>query len=126
MDSSRNLNSLGTRKSELVKFPLFSGKSGEDFITFKRKVEKAFSSNRVPTDDQVEKLRENLKDGAKLVVPEDTVDIERAWELMEAAFGGEDKVMQNRKDKLTSMGFLPARSWSSNQRWPVKKNYLVS
>ena len=44
LDSSRNLNSLGTRKVELVKLPQFSGKSGEDFVTFKKKMEKAFSS----------------------------------------------------------------------------------
>ena len=107
LDKARNLNSLGTRKTEPVKFSQFSGRPGDDFVTFKRKVEKAFSSNRVPTDDQVEKLRENLRDGAKLVVPEDTENIERAWELLGTAFGGEDKVMQNRKDKLLSMGSLP-------------------
>ena len=110
LDESRNLNSLGTRRSEHVKFPQFSGKVGEDFVTFKRKVEKAFNSNGVPTDDQVEKLRENLRDGAKLVVPEGTTNIERAWELLEVAFGGEDKVMQNRKDKLLAMGALPEAS----------------
>ena len=80
LDESRNLNSLGTRRSEHVKFPQFFGKQGEDFVTFKRKVEKAFSSNGIPTDDQVEKLRENLREGAILVVPEGTVDIEIAWE----------------------------------------------
>ena len=107
LDESRNLNSLGTRRSEHVKFPQFSGKVGEDFVTFQRKVVKAFSSNGVPTDDQVEKLRENLRDGAKLVVPEGTTDIDRAWEILEAAFGGEDKVIQSRKDKLQAMGSLP-------------------
>ena len=76
-------------------------------MTFKRKTEKAFNSNRVPTDDQVEKLREYLRDGARLVVPEDTVDIERAWDNLETAFGGEDKVMQYRKNKLLNMGSLP-------------------
>ena len=70
-------------------------------------MEKAFSSNGVPTDDQVEKLRENLRDGARLVVPEGTVDIERAWSLLETVFGGEDKVIKNRKNKLLSMGCLP-------------------
>ena len=53
LDTSRNLSSLGTRKSELIKFPEFSGKAGEDFVTFKRQTEKAFNSNRVPTDEQV-------------------------------------------------------------------------
>ena len=57
LDESRNLNSLGARWSEQIKFPQFHGKDGDDFVTFKRKVEKAFSSNGVPTDDQVEKLR---------------------------------------------------------------------
>ena len=107
LDSSRNLNTLGTRRAELVKLPQFSGKSGEDFLTFKKKMEKAFSSNRIPTDDQVEKLCENLRDGAKLVVPDGTDDVERAWDILQAAYGGEDKVMQNRKDKLSSLGSLP-------------------
>ena len=107
LEESKNLNSLETRRSEQIKFPRFHGKDGDDFVTFKRKVEKAFSSNGVPTDDQVEKLRENLRDGARLVVFEGTVDIERAWSLLETAFGGEDKVMQNRKNKLLSMGCLP-------------------
>ena len=97
LDSSRNLNTLGTKRVELVKLPQFSGKSGEDFVTFKKKMEKAFSSNRIPTDDQVEKLCENLRDGAKLVVPDGTDDVERAWDILQAAYGGEDKVMQNRK-----------------------------
>ena len=107
LDSSRNLNTLGTKRVELVKLPQFSGKSGEDFVTFKKKMEKAFSSNRIPTDDQVEKLCENLRDGAKLVVPDGTDDVERAWDILQAAYGGEDKVMQNRKDKLSSLGSLP-------------------
>ena len=107
LDTSRNLNSLGTRKVELVKLPQFSGKIGEDFVTFRKKMEKAFSSNRIATDDQVQKLRENLKDGAKLIVPEGMDDIDSAWDVLEAAFGGEDKVMQNRKDKLADMGSLP-------------------
>ena len=70
-------------------------------------MEKAFISNCIPTDDQVDKLRENLRDGAKLVVPEGMDDIDIAWEVLEAAYGGEDKVMQNRKDKLVDMGTLP-------------------
>ena len=107
LDTSRNLNSLGTRKVELVKLPQFSGKVGEDFVTFRRKMEKAFISNRIATDDQVQKLRENLFGGAKLIVPEGMDDIDSAWEVLEAAFGGEDKVMQNRKDKLADLGSLP-------------------
>ena len=35
------------------------------------------------TDDQVEMMHENLRDGAKLVFPEKMIDIETAWELVE-------------------------------------------
>ena len=38
LDESRNLNSLGTRRSESIKFPQFTGKQGEDFVTFKKEV----------------------------------------------------------------------------------------
>ena len=78
LDTSRNLNSLGARKVELVELPQFSGKVGEDFVTFRRKMEKAFISNRIATDDQVQKLRENLFGGAKLIVPEGMDDIDSA------------------------------------------------
>ena len=44
----------------------------------------------------MEKLREYLRDGARLVVSEDTVDIERAWDNLETAFRGEEKVIQYR------------------------------
>ena len=52
LDSARNLNSLATRKSDLVKLPKFQGKNDEDFIMFKKKMEKGFVSNNIPTDDQ--------------------------------------------------------------------------
>ena len=125
LDSSRNLNSLGTRKVDLVKLPQFAGKSGEDFVTFRKKMEKAFISNRISTDDQVEKLRENLRDGAKLVVPEGMDDIDTAWDVLEAAYGGEDKVMQNRKDKLTDMGSLPEPG-VLNKGGQSKRKYFLS
>ena len=64
-------------------------------------------SNNIPTDDQVEKLRENLLDAARIIVPENTESIERAWELLQSAYGSEDRVMQTRKDKLSEMGQLP-------------------
>ena len=41
-------------------------------------MEKAFISNRIATDDQVQKLRENLFGGAKLIVPEGMDDIDSA------------------------------------------------
>ena len=107
LDIARNLNSLGSRKVDSVKLPQFSGRSEEDFITFRKKMEKGFVTNRIPTIDQVDKLRENLREPAKLLVPEDTKSIDTAWELLQSAFGSEDKVMQARKDKLSSMGQLP-------------------
>ena len=107
LDKARNLQSLGADKIDTVKLPLFSGREYEDFVTFKKKMEKGFVSNRIPTDDQVEKLRECLNEAAKLMVPENTISIEEAWNLLQSAFGSPDKVMQSRKDKLTNMGQLP-------------------
>ena len=107
LDSARNLNSLSAKKTDFVRLPKFNGKPDEDFVVFKKKMEKGFVSNNIPTDDQVEKLRENLLEAAKIIVPENTETIERAWDLLQAAYGSEDRVMQTRKDKLVSMGHLP-------------------
>ena len=107
LDSVRNLNSLSAKKTDFVKLPKYGGKPDEDFIVFKKKMEKGFVSNNIPTDDQVEKLRENLLDAAKIIVPENTDTIERAWDLLQAAYGSEDRLMQTRKDKLAAMGHLP-------------------
>ena len=58
LDKSRNLNTLGAKKVEAVKLPQFSGRADEDLVNFKKRMEKGFVTNRIPTDDQVEKLRE--------------------------------------------------------------------
>ena len=76
MDEVRNLFTLGARKIDKAKLPQFSGKPHEDFIVFKTKMEKGFVANRIPLHDQVEKLRENLKDAAKRYIPENIEDID--------------------------------------------------
>ena len=107
IDSARNLKSLASRKADVVKLPKFYGKPEEDFVVFKKKMEKGFQSNNIPTDDQGEKLCENLFDSAQMIVPENAESIERAWDLLRAAYGSEDRVMQTRKDKLANMSNLP-------------------
>ena len=85
LDKLRNLNTLGSKKVDIVKLPQFSGRAEEDFVFFKKKMEKGFLTNRIPTCDQVEKLRESLREPARLMVPEDTDTIEAAWELLQSA-----------------------------------------
>ena len=69
-DKNRELYSLAGANSEQVKLPKFSGSSGEDFLTFKKKLLAAFEKNRVPVSDKVEKLRTCLSGEALALVPE--------------------------------------------------------
>ena len=55
-DHTRNLQSLLPAKSEKVKYPIFTGESGEDFMRFKEKMIECFRKNRVPQSDMVDKL----------------------------------------------------------------------
>ena len=60
------------KKPMTVKFPSFSGASEEDYSKFKEEILKAFVQNRIQKTDQLSKLRECLKNHAKILVPDST------------------------------------------------------
>ena len=60
-DKERALFSLETSKGEVLKYPTFAGEAGQDYVKFKEKTEYRFKRNQVAKQDQLEKLRENLK-----------------------------------------------------------------
>ena len=106
-DKSRELYSLAGANSEQVKLPKFSGTSGEDFFTFKKKLLTAFEKNRVPVADKVEKLRSCLSGEALALVPEKTKDFNAAIENLEKAFGNAENVLQSRMVDIRRMGRCP-------------------
>ena len=68
-DESRGLYSLSKGKPAEVKYPQYGGGKDEDFNQFEKDLRKAFKKNQVATEDQVAKLKENLKGTAKTLIP---------------------------------------------------------
>ena len=106
-DKSRELYSLAGANTEQVKLPKFSGRSGEDFLTFRKKLLLAMEKNRVPVADKVEKLRTCLSDEALALVPEKTKDFQTAIENLEKAYGNAENVLQSRMGELKKLGRCP-------------------
>jgi hypothetical protein len=66
-DEKRQLFYLDTSvREEQVKWPVFAADYGEDFFKFKKDFLDAANQNRTSSKNQITKLRENLKSGAKL------------------------------------------------------------
>ena len=113
-DQDKGLYSERKAKSSPVQIPSFSGHSGEDFVEFQTKFEKAMVTNKIPKTDQLDKLREVLKGKAKVQVPAKTEDIERAWDLLKSAFGDPMTLLKFRKQSLSKLGAYPDTSTRSN------------
>ena len=62
-------------------------------MKFKEKMEYRFKRNHVAKQDQLEKLRENLKGKALRLIPETTEDIVAAWKVLKDAFGDAARVL---------------------------------
>ena len=106
-DESRCLYSLCKSTTANVKLPTFSGKAEEDFFKFKKEFEKGLRSNKVKRDDQVKKLRENLKDRAKSFIPESMESIEDAWDVLEGLYGDAIRTINAKKQLIATMGQFP-------------------
>ena len=74
---------------------------------FQNKFEKAVVANRIPKCDQLDKLKEILRGKAKSQVPVKTDSLERAWELLESAFGDPMTLLKYRKQALAKLGAYP-------------------
>ena len=106
-DKERALFSLEQAKAETLKYPSFAGEAGQDLVKFIEKMMYRFKRNQVAKQDQLEKLRENLKGQALRLVPETTKDIDAAWTILKNAFGDAARVLQHRLDLLNDLGDLP-------------------
>ena len=106
-NEERCLYSLSKSNTSSVKLPVFSGGDEEDFIKFRREMEKGFRSNRVKKEDQVKKLRENLRGQPKSLVPEGMDNIDNAWEILQNLYGDVSRIMRARKKKISALGQFP-------------------
>ena len=102
-DHQRCLYSTAKTKIVEVKFPTFAAKPDEDYRKFQKQFEEALKSNRIPKEDQCKKLRENLKDGPKNLIPESLKDIEEAFRILKDMYGDPSRTVFARKKKLQSL-----------------------
>ena len=106
-DTDRGLFTLEPTKSDIIKYPTFSGSPSEDFLKFRETMEQRFRENKVKKKEQVAKLRECLKAAALGRVPEGIKDIEEAFRRLQEAFGNPSKVMAHSLKSLEDLGTLP-------------------
>ena len=70
-----------------MKLPKFNGKPDQDFSKFKIDMIKGFKSNKVSKEDQAKKLRENLIDQSKTLIPVGMESIDDAWKILTDKYG---------------------------------------
>ena len=114
-DRDRELFCLHKSTGEKLEYPRFSGAANEDFVKFKDKMVKAFRTNGVAKNEQVEKLRKVLSGFALALVPESTDSIDKAFETLKSAFGDPRKVLEDRMAKLKALGDLPSDRLAGNK-----------
>ena len=95
-----------------------------------KEVEVHFQKNRTSKTDQLDKLREVLKGQAKLLVPESTEDIDKAWEILVKHYTDPSNTMKARKDALLSIGKLPSDTSKTNSHmkqveWYIKLDHII-
>ena len=106
-DEFRELYCNKASSSEKVSYPTFEGKDDECYQDFVKKLEHAFTQNKVRREDKVAKLREVLKGLAKKLIPETLEDIDVAYENLEKAYGDPTKLMMHLRSKLSNHGKVP-------------------
>ena len=119
-DETRGIFTLSKSKSADVVLPTFSGKPEEDFSKFEREMLKGFKANKIKKEDQVKKLRENLKGHPLSLVPDTLESIDKAWEYLRKIYGDAARVMKVKKNKLVSMGQFP----KSGQTYSAHKSQV--
>ena len=106
-DDNRFLFSLSKSKKADLKYPDFGGKPDEDFSKFCTEFKAALLGNRVSAGGQVAKLREHLNGGPKSLIPATMKTVEEALKVLTPIYGGADKTMDSRKDKIKALGPFP-------------------
>ena len=129
-ETLRKLYTLTPGKGETCKLPTFAGTPKEDFVKFQKKIEDCFEKNRTSKTDQLDKLCEVLKGQAKMLVPETTEDIDKAWEILEKHYADPSNTMKARKDTLLGLGKLPSDSSRGNScmkqvEWYINLDHII-
>ena len=129
-DLRRQLYSLDTsNRGEQVRWPCFSGDSGEDFFKFRREFYDAAKENKTSLKNQITKLRENLKGYARSLIAASITDITKAMEILEKACGDAMDVVNHRVNNLLKVGSWPQDGtrdcYTKQVRWIVKVQALI-
>ena len=109
----RGLYTLEPIRSDIIKYPTFSGAQSEDYIKFREIMEVRFRENKIKKREQVSKLRECLKGAALARVPDGVKDIEEAFKRLQEAFGNPSKLMAFQLKALEDLGTLPSEKLPS-------------
>ena len=114
-DTQRGLFTLEPAKSDIIKYPVFSGSASEDYLKFKETMLQRFRENKVKKKEQVAKLRECLRGVALGRVPEGVTDIDEAFTRLQEAFGNPSKLMAFNLKSLEDLGQLPSEKSHNGQ-----------
>jgi hypothetical protein len=114
-DTARGLFTLEPAKSDIIKYPVFSGLPSEDYLKFKETMTQRFRENKVKRKEQVAKLRECLKGAALGRVPDGIKDIEEAFNRLNEAFGNPSKVMSYNLKAIDDLGTMPPDRQANGQ-----------
>ena len=104
----RGLYTLEPIRSDIIKYPTFSGAQSEDYVKFREIMEVWFRENKIKKKEQVSKLRECLKGAALARVPDGVRDIEEAFKRLQEAFGNPSKLMSHNIKALEELGLMPS------------------
>ena len=128
----RGLYTLEPTRSDIMKYPVFSGAYSEDYLKFKETMELRFRENKVKKMEQVSKLRECLKGAALERVPDGVKEIEEAFRRLNEAFGNPSKVMAFNLKALEDLGTLPSEklpngqfSYAKRIEWLLKLEVII-
>ena len=114
-DGDRGLFTLEPAKTDIIKYPTFSGLPSEDYLKFRETMEQRFRENKVKKKEQVAKLRECLTGAALGRVPDGVKDIQEAFSRLSEAFGNPSKVMNFQLKALEDLGTMPSEKLANGQ-----------
>ena len=132
-DTVRGLFTLEPARTDIMKYPSFSGSPSDDYMKFKETMEQRFRENKVRRKEQVAKLRECLKGVALARVPDGITDVVEAFKRLSEAFGNPNKIMAFNLKALDDIGTLPPEKIQNGQynyakriEWFLKLEVILS
>ena len=125
-DKHRCLYSLIKSNAADINYPTFGGNVEEDYMTFQKEMKNALKVNKIRLEDQVTKLRENLKDSPLKLIPHSLENIEEAFGILSSIYGDPSRVMTARKNKIASMGSFPNSKVKTSSNVKNQVEWLLS